>query len=431
MQQVTPPLTGGRFWPRVTLLGKFVSVQAVAQALTAISGLLLVRTLDKHQYALFTLANSMQATMNLLADTGLSMGLSAIGGRVWQDRHRFGQLVTTTMRLRRYLAMIAIAVVSPILVWMLVKNGSSLRYAALLTFTVLLGLGFQLTSDVLTIVPRLLSQIGRLQFLDLASALVRLAFIAVAYFVFLDALTAILATVVMAALQYSLLRRWATDGIDPKAPASEDDRRELLRIVKHGLPTTIYFCVQGQIVVWLLGILGGAQSVAEIGALGRLSVIFSIVASIMTTIVVPRFAKYQEPGLLKRRFLQIIGGFVLFGFGLVAFSALLPDVLLWFLGHGYSHLRNELPLMMIMIGLNSIAGAMWTLNSSKAWIEHSWLYIPTTLITQGILLLTMNVSVLRGAILFGIVSLFPTIVLNLGLAVRGWRAAARQAAHAQ
>jgi hypothetical protein len=180
-----------------------------------------------------------------------------------------------------------------------------------------------------------------------------------------------------------------------------------------------------------LGILGGAQSVAEIGALGRLSVIFSIVASIMTTIVVPRFAKYQEPGLLKRRFLQIIGGFVLFGFGLVAFSALLPDVLLWFLGHGYSHLRNELPLMMIMIGLNSIAGAMWTLNSSKAWIEHSWLYIPTTLITQGILLLTMNVSVLRGAILFGIVSLFPTIVLNLGLAVRGWRAAARQAAHAQ
>jgi O-antigen/teichoic acid export membrane protein len=431
MQLMFPSLTGNRYWSRVTFLGRFVTIQAVAQAITVIGGLFLVRTLNSRQYALFTIASSMQATMNLLADTGLSMGLSAIGGRVWQDRHRFGQLVNTTLQLRRYLAIVACAVVTPILIWMLVKNGSTLPYACVLALVVLLGLGLHLTIGVLTFVPRLLSQIGRLQLMDLGAALVRLAVIAVAYFVFLDAVTATLATLAMAFLQYLLVKRWAPDGIDTLAPVNDDDRRELLRIVKHSLPTTIYFCVQGQIVIWLLGVLGGSQSVAEIGALGRLSVVFAIVTSIMTTIVAPRFAKYQEPRLLKRRFAQIVGGFVLFGLALVALSALLPGALLWFLGHKYSQLRAELPLMMAMAALNSVAAAMWTLNSSKAWIEYSWLYIPLTIVTQGFLLLTTNVAVLRGAILFGIYSLVPTILLNLALAIRGLRSLSRRTAGAQ
>ena len=59
------------------------------------AGILLVRRLDQHEYALFTIANTMQGTINVLADIGISIGLVSIGGRVWQDRHRFGELVGT------------------------------------------------------------------------------------------------------------------------------------------------------------------------------------------------------------------------------------------------------------------------------------------------------------------------------------------------
>src|ERR1041385_7995254 len=83
------------------LLTRFLSFEALVQGLTFACGILIVRALPKADYALFTVANTMQATMNLMADNGIGSGITAIGGRVWQDRFRFGQLITTAMRLRR------------------------------------------------------------------------------------------------------------------------------------------------------------------------------------------------------------------------------------------------------------------------------------------------------------------------------------------
>ena len=81
-----------RAFHHAKVVGSFAFVQAIVQFVGFLSGILLVRSLDKHEYAYFTIANTMQGTMNLLADIGISVGLVSIGGRVWQDRHRFGQL---------------------------------------------------------------------------------------------------------------------------------------------------------------------------------------------------------------------------------------------------------------------------------------------------------------------------------------------------
>src|ERR1044072_5351004 len=45
-------------------LTKFVSVQVAVQAMMIASGILLVRVLTQTEYAYFTIANSMQATMS-------------------------------------------------------------------------------------------------------------------------------------------------------------------------------------------------------------------------------------------------------------------------------------------------------------------------------------------------------------------------------
>jgi O-antigen/teichoic acid export membrane protein len=417
-----PILTStNRLVARAQILGRFVSFQILAQAVGVLSGILLVRALSRREYAFFTIANTMQGTMNLLADTGLSIGLTSIGGKVWHDRYRFGQLIATTLRLRRRLALVAIGIVTPILLWLLVTNGSKYLNAAVITLIVLAGLNYQLTISVFGVVPRMLSQISRLQRLDLASAVVRLVLLTAAYLFFLNAITAILASVVTLGLQYILLKRWASDGIDRSAPLNEDDRRELNRIVKIGIPTTVFYCFQGQVTVWLMSSLGNASSVADLGALGRLGVIFSVIVPVMTTIVVPRFARYHEPRMLRRRFIQIMTCFVAFTLVIVAASAMFPVQILWVLGKKYSLLGHELLLMMILTGVNATAEAMWLLNSAKAWIEHSWLHIPCTLVTQAFLLTIMKVSTLRGALLFGIFSLVPSILLNIWLAARGLR----------
>src|ERR1041385_1686729 len=97
---------------RATIRGSFAIVQAIVQVIGFGSGILIIRTLEQREYALFTIANTMQGTINLLADIGISVGLISIGGRVWQDRHRFGQLINTALNFRRKLGAFAVVIVT-------------------------------------------------------------------------------------------------------------------------------------------------------------------------------------------------------------------------------------------------------------------------------------------------------------------------------
>ena len=391
----------------------------MVQAVGVASGIILVRVMDQREYAFFTLAFAMQSTMNILADSGVGIGLTSIGGRVWQDPHRFGQLINTALRLRKYLAAAAIGVVAPILIWMLARNGASLSYAAILTLLVLAGLGLQLTTVVLMVVPRLHSQIHRVQMLDLFGALARLALICTAYFLFLNAAVATLATAVSIAVQYVMLKRWTAGNIDTHAEESREDRAEITGIIKSQVPNSIFYCLQGQVTVWLIAIFGSTASIAEVGALGRLGVAFAVVGAVMTSIVLPSFARCQSPPQLRRRYLQIVGAFILFGIVLIALARFFPDQMLWVLGAKYAHLRNALLLMMGITAFSSVITVMWSLNSTKAWITYSWLNIPGVLITQAFLLTVLDISTLEGVLWLGILSLIPTLLLNVFLSYRG------------
>jgi O-antigen/teichoic acid export membrane protein len=405
------------YW--VKTLGKFISAQLIVQAVGVASGILLVRTLDQREYAYFTIAFAMHGTMNLLADSGIGIGLSSIGGRVWQDRHRLGQLINTALRLRRYLAVAAIAVVTPILLWMLTSNGASFAYAGLITFIVILNLNFQIMTGVLLVVPRLHSQIGRLQAVDLLGAFSRLALLLAAYLIFLNAAVAVLAALVATLAQYFLLGRLASNSIDRRAPVNEEYRTMMVEIVKSYIPNAIFYSMQGQLTIWLIAIFGDTQNIAEVGALGRLSVIFSVIGAVMSSVVLPSFARCQSPDQLRRRYFQIVAAFCLFGISFIAVAQFFPDQLLWILGPKYSHLRDEVVLMMALASFSSVISAMWLLNATKAWIKYVWLNIPSVILTQVLLLSLFNVSTLNGVLWFSILSLVPTFLINSGLSYRG------------
>src|SRR5207237_1541827 len=145
------------------VVGSFVTVQVIVQMIGFLSGILLIRILEQREYAFFTIVNTMQGTLNLLADVGVSIGLVSIGGRVWQDRSRFSQLISTALYLRRRLALLAMIAVTPLLYFMLAKNGASLNYTALLIIFVLIGLDIQLDVGVLGVIPRLRSDVRVIQ----------------------------------------------------------------------------------------------------------------------------------------------------------------------------------------------------------------------------------------------------------------------------
>src|SRR2546423_2503031 len=248
-------------------IGNYALVQAAVQIIAFSSGILLVRWLPQREYAFFTIANAMQATLMLLADIGVGVGLISIGGRVWQDRHRFGELINTGLGLRRKLAAIAAIIVAPILYAMLAKNGASQIYILLLIVFVLAGFSIQLSIDIFSVVPRLHSDISRIQKIDFTCAIVRLLLILGLVYFFATAGLAVAIASAAFLLQYFLLCAYAATIVDLKANENADDRREIVRLIKKLAANSLFYCFQGQITVFLISFFcRHAASVAEVVA---------------------------------------------------------------------------------------------------------------------------------------------------------------------
>jgi O-antigen/teichoic acid export membrane protein len=407
---------------RARVVGSFASAQAAVQIVGFLSGILLIRHLDQRQYGYFTIANTMQATINVLADIGISIGLVSIGGRVWQDRKRFGELVNTALGARRRLGTIAIIVVTPVLWFMLVKNGASAAQSATLIVLVLAGLLVQFSLGVLSVVPRLRSDLSRIQMIDLTGSAARLIALVALVFIFLDAGVAVAVGSATLLLQYILLRRYVAAVIAMDAPENADDRRAMRGFIRNQAPSAIFFCLQGQITIFLISVFGHrVNSVAEIGALGRLAMIFAVLSNLLTNVFAPAFARCQSPRRLRWQYLAIVGGVAAFSAVVLGSATLFPREFLLVLGSKYAHLERELVLVVAGAVGSALTSTLWALNASKAWIAGSWLYIPLTLATQIAMIPLIDFSSVRDVLFFNLVSVLPSLLLNIALSYRGFR----------
>jgi hypothetical protein len=411
-----------RLIQRGRMVGNFAGIQAMVQFIGFLSGILIVRTLEQREYAYFTIANTIQGTLNLLADIGISVGLVSIGGRVWNDRPRFSQLISTAFYLRRRLAIFGVVAVTPILYVMLARNGAALTYSIFLIVVVLAGLAVHLDVGVLGVVPRLRSDIKIIQWVDFAGVVLRLAMLIVLAFVFLNAGVAMTVSTVVIFVQYLLLRRYSAKVIDLHAAQNSDDRASMLGFIRSQAANAVFYCVQGQITVFLISFFAHrTSSVAEVGALGRLAMIFTILTNLLTSIFVPAFARCQDRHRLRLLYFEIISGVTGFCLLVIGAAAIFPDQFLFILGNKYAHLHRELLLMVGASVLAALTGTFWSLNASKAWIAGSWLYIPLTLLTQIALIPFTNFSSVTSVLIFNLLSAVPNLLLNCTLAIRGFR----------
>src|SRR5256714_1107206 len=401
---------------RARVVGNFAFVQAVVQIISFLSGILLIRHLDQREYAYFHIANTMQGTLNVLADIGISIGLVSIGGRVWQDRERFGQLVNTALGLRRKLGLAAVIVIVPVLYYLLVKNGASTNYTALLIIAVLAGLSVQLSIGVLSVVPRLRSDIGRIQSIDLAGAVARFLTLVVLMYLFLNGAVALAVGSATLLLQYWMLHRYVAGVIDLGAPENSEDRAAMLGFIRSQAANAIFFCLQGQITVFLISLFGRqVSSIAEVGALGRLAMIFAVLSHLLANVFAPAFARCQNAAKLRWQYGGIVGAVAGFSLAIIGAAYFFPSQFLFVLGNKYAHLNRELFLMVGGAVIMAMASTLWSLNAAKAWIAGSWLYIPLTLGTQLALIPFTDFASVPGVLTFNLISAIPSLLLNVAL----------------
>jgi O-antigen/teichoic acid export membrane protein len=421
LNETTTPIVR-RAIQHAKIVGNFAFIQVLVQLIGFASGILLVRWLDQNEYAYFTIANTMQGTINVLADMGISIGLMSIGGRVWEDRYRFGQLISTAQHFRWKLGLLAILFVTPILYWMLARNGASSSYSVILIGVIFFGLVIQFSLGILVVIPRLRSDISKIQNIDLIGAVTRLIVLTICLFLFLNAGVAILVSSMVFLLQYWLFRNYAAAVVDLNAPENPKDRAAMIGFIKNQAANAVFFCLQGQITVLLISFFGNrATSVAEVGALGRLAMIFTVLGQVLTNIFVPAFARCQEKTKLRLQYFAIVTGVAACCSAVIAAAALFPDQFLFVLGPKYFHLRHELLLMVISTVIGVLTGALWFLNASKAWVTGAWLYIPLTLATQIALIPYTDFSDVGQVLMFGLISGLPNLLLNMILSYRGFR----------
>lgn len=153
--------------------------------------------------------------------------------------------------------------------------------------------------------------------------------------------------------------------------------------------------------------------------------IFAIIGQLLTNIFVPAFARCQQARKLRLQYAAIVGGVAAFSAVVIAAAMFFPEQFLFVLGNKYSHLQRELLLMVVGAVLTTLAGTLWVLNASKAWITGSWIYIPVTIATQIALIPFTNFSIVSDVLIFNLIATLPNLLLNLVLGYRGLRSSAR------
>lgn len=419
--EVSPWLIRGRHvagWAARVI--KFSFLQGFVQLLTALAGLIIVRYLPKSEYALFAIANSIQVACTQLADLGIGMGVRSIGGRVWQDRSRLGELIHTALGLRRQFALLSAAVCFPLLVWLLRRNGASPATTAGLclavTASVIPLLGITVWSASLLLHGRYRS----VQRLDLGNGMLRLGLIAGLAFSRINAVLAALVGTITNIVQVVFVRRWVREIADPDAPINSGDQGELIRLSLKSLPNTVFFCLQGQITLLILTFTGNPTGIADLTALGRLALLFAVFSVMFANVLAPRFARCHDPARLGKLYLLLVGGTLLVLLPVVIAAFLFPNPFLWLLGDKYSGLRRECGWVVAAGCLTQLFAVLWGLNSSKAWISiQSIAYIPVILIAQVIAALSLNLRDFHSVVLFTVITAAAPIPLMMADAYVG------------
>ncbi|SFQ83580.1 lipopolysaccharide biosynthesis protein [Hymenobacter arizonensis] len=375
--------------------------QIVIQVIGFACGILSVRLLSTQEYALFTLANTMLGTMVILADSGITNGVMAESGKVWQDKDKLGQVLATGLDMRKKFGILSLAVSLPILAYLLFKHGASWLTLVLIIAAIVITFFAALSDSVLEIIPRLHQDIKPLQKNQVEVGVGRLALTGLFLFAFPYTFVALIANGIPRIYGNYKLRGLSQRFANKNSAPDPAVRKAVGRGVKRTLPIVIYHSISGQLSIWLISFFGTTASIAQIGGLGRLSIAFSLFAALFSTLVVPRFSRMAaNRKSLMKRFLLAQAGAVIIGFFFIISIGLLSNQILGILGKNYYGLNHELLLVGVINCVGLVAGVCSQLMLSRGWFMRPYFLIALNFGSTVLSITFFNISTLIGMLHF-------------------------------
>lgn len=378
----------------ITLTG---GAQAIVQIAGLISGVIIIRLLSTQEYALYTLANTMLVTMVILADSGVTIAVMSEGGKVWKDNKQLGVVLTTGLDLRKKFAIGSLIVSTPILAYLLLHHGASKLVTFATIFAIIPAFLAAMSDSIYEIAPKLHQDIKALQKNQINVSIGRIilstAILLISPFSFL----VIIASAIPRIYGNIQLRKIASNRALLDELPSVEIKQRILKIVKLSIPGLIYFCLSGQLNIWLISFFGQTKSIATVGAISRLTMGISLFSSVFAMLVVPRFTRLPNyKSIIRSAFikLQVL---LLVASGVILFVVWIANKeLLWVIGPSYAGLKIELFLAMLSACISLMVGSTYSLYSTKGWIMHPTQSISVSVISTLIGAWLFDVSTLRG-----------------------------------
>jgi O-antigen/teichoic acid export membrane protein len=391
------------------------SAQAIIQGLGLLTGLFIIRTLSLKEYAYYTIANTMLGAMSVLADTGISTGVMAEGAKAWNDNKSLGEILATALSIQKTFAILSIGVSIPILAYLLMRQNAGWLTIIFITIALIPGFLAFLTDSVFEILPRIKGDIVPLQKNQILVAIFRIVMIVISLLFLPFTAIALLANGIPRIYGNLKLKKIVYKYVNKNENQNEKIKKSIFSFIKKMSPGAIYFCLSGQITPWLISFFGNTQSIAEVGALSRLSMVLGLVTTIFAILIVPKFARTLNNKwiLLKRIGVIFLMLFLLCIF-VTAATYFFPNAFLFLLGSKFSHLQIELVYSILAACIMLMSNAAFSLYTSRGWLINPWLAIFINVIFIVVGAFWFNVSTLRGILLFNIFLALSELLLQGG-----------------
>jgi hypothetical protein len=162
----------------------------------------------------------------------------------------------------------------------------------------------------------------------------------------------------------------------------------------------VYWSLEGQISILLCTVFATTNTIAEIGALGRLAIYFSIFQAFILNYSLPKLAKSQDKSAIRVQVKQILTLSIAVITPILLWAIIHPSSLLWILGSNYSNLQPVLFGFLLVSALGQLAAISYQVCAAKAWIQLNRYYVQLAIPIQIGLIYMLDLSQLSAVVLF-------------------------------
>lgn len=396
--------------------------QIAIQIVGFITGVLIVRSLEKVEYAQYSLAIALIAALTQLTDSGISAVLLSKGAEKLHDKVALAKLFRAGNRFRLGYGAVCISIGCLWLFLLLRFNGATLADSFLYVGLTALGMFPVLAMGVMLVLFRLQLDLKTIQRTGMATSLVRVGAIAVLAATGIGTPGLYLAITAAISYLYAVLLGFRSRPILRLAPRRVKAGPEFRSAVQATLPSVLVLIAAEQLLLTLLSVRGSPDVIAELNAMSRFGVAFALVNAVVNDIAVPIVARSAaHRGVILRRGSSVVGVYACLCACLVGLTAISAPLLIGILGPQYTGLEASLVCVAVAFSLSNIAVIIGMINNARGWTRYSWTYIPLIGLWFGLTAMYADLTSINSVVLVVMLQAVPAICGQIIRFVAGLR----------